>query len=351
MNRLRIVNSGLRGARENLALTEALCRLHRAGAAAETLRFQRFPAAAIIGRHQVLAREVDLAYCAARGIGTARRMTGGGAIVMGPGILGWELILSRRHLPQDLGAVSRVICTAVAAGLRRLGVAAAYRPRNDVEVEGRKICGTGGYFDGDTLVFQGTVLAELDLALLTGALRLPVGKLGKRGLESLKDRVCDLKSWRGQGVAPGEIEAALAEEIALALGAPAEAGAVTAAEEALAGEVFAAEIGQDSFVAGQDDALATGGALRCHRQSLPGGEIVISLKPRQGGLVDQVLITGDFFVTPPRVIADLEAHLRGCPLEAMGGTAAQFLAARGAGFLGLGAADMVAAIAAAGASA
>mgnify|MGYP000555928568 CR=1 FL=1 len=46
----------------------------------DTLRFQHFPPSAIIGRHQILAREVDLEWCAGHDVAIARRMTGGGAI-------------------------------------------------------------------------------------------------------------------------------------------------------------------------------------------------------------------------------------------------------------------------------
>ena len=75
---LRIVDSGLRDARFNLSLTEALSRGRAAGTTPDTLRFQHFPPSAIIGRHQLLHREVDLDWTAAHRVQTARRMTGGG---------------------------------------------------------------------------------------------------------------------------------------------------------------------------------------------------------------------------------------------------------------------------------
>ncbi|NIM69535.1 MAG: lipoate--protein ligase family protein, partial [Xanthomonadales bacterium] len=36
--------------------------------------------------------------------------------------------------------------------------------------------------------------------------------------------------------------------------------------------------------------------------------------------IGSVLITGDFFVTPPRVVYDLEGVLRGLPLDRLPGT-------------------------------
>lgn len=343
---LRVIDSGLRTARENLALTQALALGHRAKTSPDTLRFQHFPASAIIGRHQILKREVDLDWTRLNNVATARRMTGGGAIVMGPGILGWELIVSRAHAPQALADVSRFVCTGVADGLKGLGVNAAYRERNDIEVDGRKISGTGGYFDGDTLVFQGTVLVELDRNLLTNALRLPAHKLGKRGLAALEERICDLRDCLGAAPSMQDASACVGRGIAAALGFERIAADVTQEEDRAAREVFIAEIGTEAFVTGAHDALAAGRSLHVARRVTPGGsmEVAISLRPGTEGIVDQLLVAGDFFVTPPRIVADLEAHLRGRPVRHLAATSAVFLSERNAAFLGAAQSDMVAAI-------
>lgn len=349
MKTLRIVDSGLRNARENLSLTEALCRGHRAGTTPNTFRFQHFPPSAIIGRHQLLHREVNLDWVKANGVATARRMTGGGAIVMGPGILGWELILSRKILPMNLGEISALICNGVAAGLGSFGLNATYRPRNDVEIEGRKISGTGGYFDGDTLVFQGTVLMALDLELLTHALHLPAHKLGKRGLESLSDRVGDLKRFLGTVPSVEAVEAALATHIGKALNLAPNPAALTDAEEASAHAIHTQDIGTDTFVSGLDDASPREGTIQRATHPTPGGVIDVAIKLRDGtaNIVDQVMITGDFFATSPYVIANLEAHLRHHPAQHLPVLAHAFLGLHDARFLGISATDIATALAAA----
>ena len=59
--------------------------------------------------------------------------------------------------------LAREICNAAAAeGFQELGVDAKFSPRNDIEVGGRKISGTGGFFDGDILIYQGTVLVDMN---------------------------------------------------------------------------------------------------------------------------------------------------------------------------------------------
>lgn len=344
---MRVVDSGLRSAREHLSLTEALCARRRIDASPDTLRFQHFPRAAIVGRHQRVERELNLDWIAARGVETARRMTGGGAIVMGPGILGWELVISRARAPAALADVTREICAGVAEGLLRLGADAAFRPRNDIEVAGRKISGTGGYFDGPALVFQGTVLLELDRDLLLGALASPERKLGKRGLEALGDRVCDLKDVLGSTPAMRLVEDHLADRVAARLGMDAAKGDLRDDELADARAIFTNEIGTEAFVLGLDDVRAAQGETRVVTREGLGGAIEVALRMRDGGeaIVESALIAGDFFVTPPRAVADLEARLRGVSARGVEAAAREFLASSGATFHGFEQSDIVSAIA------
>ena len=60
-----------------------------------------------------------------RNLSVVRRITGGGAIFMEPGLLGWELAFSRKTLGvSSLPELTREICEAAAEGISRLGVAA-----------------------------------------------------------------------------------------------------------------------------------------------------------------------------------------------------------------------------------
>ncbi len=174
----RVIDTGVRPCRAQMAFDQALIEGHRAGTTPDTIRFLTFPPSVLVGRHQAISQELNLPACHAAGVGIGRRVTGGGALYLDEGQFGWEIVASRSALGlTDLGQVARAFCEAAADGLSRLGIAARYRPRNDIEVDGRKISGTGGFFDGDTIFYQGTVLVDMDGARMASLLNIPAAKL------------------------------------------------------------------------------------------------------------------------------------------------------------------------------
>ena len=123
MKRFRVIDTGIRDGRRQIAFDQAMIDAHKDGAIPDTIRFLRFPPTALVGRHQAISREVRVEHCRTNGIGITRRITGGGAIYFDEGQLGWELVFSRATLGiASLAELARVICEAAAAGLCRLGI-------------------------------------------------------------------------------------------------------------------------------------------------------------------------------------------------------------------------------------
>ncbi len=343
----RIIDTGVREGRSNIAFDAALIELRQQGLVPDTIRFLRFPPTALIGRHQDLSREINLDFCRDDRVGTVRRITGGGAIYLDEGQLGWELVFHRSALGiAALPDLAREICDAAAAGLSELGVEAKFRPRNDIEVGGRKISGTGGFFDGDILIYQGTVLVDMNPAQMVRALNIPEAKVSKHELDSAEKRVVTLKELLGDELPDIEtIKAALIKGFTEGLGIAAEPGSITGAEEALAQRIFEEEIGTDDFVAEIDNPGGSDQLLEGTHTG-PGGTIdtFVKLEGPTHGLVQRALITGDFFVTPPRVVFDLEAALAGTRLDDVEDTVTKFFAETDIDMLSVGAADFVASI-------
>jgi lipoate-protein ligase A len=344
----RIIDTGVREGRSNIAFDAALIELRQQDKVPDTIRFMRFPPTALIGRHQDLSREINLDYCAEDGVGTVRRMTGGGAIYLDEGQLGWELVFHRSSLGiAALPDIAREICNAAAAGISELGVDARFRPRNDIEVDGRKISGTGGFFDGDILIYQGTVLVDMNAEQMVKALNVPRDKVEKHKLDSAAQRVVTLKELLGDDLPSMEtIKAALLKGFTEGFGIGAEPGEITEAEETLAKEHYDSEIGTDEFVAEIDNPADSGDVL-AGTHTGAGGTInsFAKLEGPTRQILQRVLISGDFFVTPPRVVFDLEAHLQGSRLAEIEPRIKQFFEETDIGMLSVTSDDFSASIA------
>src|SRR3989304_5284878 len=98
---------------------------------------------------------------------------------------------------------------AAALGLRHLGVRAYFRPRNDIETQGRKISGTGGTELSGAILFQGTLLVDFDVDEMLRSLRIPTEKLQNKEIESVKERVTCLKWELGRAPSIQTIKASL----------------------------------------------------------------------------------------------------------------------------------------------
>jgi lipoate-protein ligase A len=184
----------------------------------------------------------DVAYCRGAGIEIARRVTGGGAVYMSPGMLAWDVLVDRLELGQDLAAATAGVCGGVAAGLSRLGLTARFRGPNDIQVGGRKISGSAGYIAGRVAVLQGTVLVADDVPVMARALRLPEA--------ALRERVTCLAAELGASPALPAIVDCMTVGLAAALGCEPAPSQPRDDELALCNKLLCEEIGTDAYVAG-----------------------------------------------------------------------------------------------------
>lgn len=338
MTPFRLIDSGVAEGRRQIAYDAALTELHEAGRVPDTLRFLRFPPTVLIGLHQSMLREVNVARCRDEGVDLVRRVSGGGAIYLDEGQVGWELVFRRGTLPgTDLGGIARMICEAVAGGLSdAFGIDARFRPRNDIEVAGRKLSGTGGFWQGDTMVYQGTVLVDMDAGRVRDLLNVPAAKLARHGAADAGDRLVTLKALLGAAPPVGAVQEAVRQGLQSRLGIVAAPATPTPEEIALTEAKLTREIGTEGFVMGEPDPV--GEDIATATATHPGGTLRADLRlegPPGGRRIREALITGDFFVAPPRIILDLEAHLRGLPAPEAAAATQAFFATNPAGTLSL----------------
>lgn len=308
----RMLDTGKRTAAENMCLDEAILEARSQGMVPNTLRFLQFrPHCALVGFHQSVEQEIRQEYCRQFNIDINRRVTGGGAIYFGEDALGWELIAGKDVASRDILTLYRTLSEAAVSGLKSLGVDAAFRPVNDIEVRGRKISGTGGTEVREAFLFQGTLLIDLDIRVMLRALRIPAEKLQDKEIDALKERMTCLKWELGEIPPMKAVKAAIAGGFSKTFGVECIPDGLTKWEQ----EYLHRHL--EKFTS-TDWIYKTGRSLKDDRllysvYKASGGLIRISL------LVDDlrdrikmILITGDFFAYPQRAVFDLEARLKNC---------------------------------------
>ena len=208
IKKLRVIDTGHLSAAENMALDAAILEARELDLIPDTLRFLSFkPHCALVGSFQSINKELRLDYCKEDLIEINRRLTGGGALYWGESDVGWEFFSTKESFNRCLNYEQyyELFCSAAAAGINKFGLKSAFRPRNDIEIDGRKISGSGGTSLKNAFMFQGTLLVDLDIEIMLKTLRVPVEKLKFSEINSLKDRLTWLSRELGYCPKRGDI--------------------------------------------------------------------------------------------------------------------------------------------------
>ncbi len=298
-----------------LASEEVLTKRVGEGRSPTSARLNIFdPPAVLVGFSQDVFEEVNVELAKSMGFEIGRRPTGGGAIVMNEGSPGWEIWIPRSFpgLPSDVEGMYRFLSRVPVEMLKELGVEARYRPKNDIEVGGRKVSGTGLYTIGNGVMYCGTVLIDLDVELMAKLLKIPIEKLSDKGIESLRQRVVTLKEILGYTPKPRDLLEALAKAVEKALGLEIVEGELSEEEMEEIREVEK-RYRSEEWIYGFR--RATGFERVCTYKTRA-GLIRVHVKVVEG-VLEQVMITGDFFAYPQRAVLDLEAFIKHSPVEAI----------------------------------
>ena len=146
----------------------------------------------IFGRNQVLENEVNLEYCREHGVKVVQRKSGGGCVYSDKGNIMISYVSSRGV---ERGVVTDVFdryLTELTSCLRSLGLEAEKSGRNDILVEGRKVSGNAFHQLPDRSIVHGTLLYATDMDALEIAIRPPVEKLERHGVQSVRQRVVNI---------------------------------------------------------------------------------------------------------------------------------------------------------------
>lgn len=143
----------------------------------------------VIGRNQNAWKECKLQELEVDGGHLARRLSGGGAVFHDLGNLNFTFLINKKDY--DVERQLQVILKAVES----LGILAEKSGRNDITVEGKKFSGNAFYNQGENAYHHGTLLIDVDMGKMSKYLNVSVDKLTSKGVDSVKSRVTNLKTY------------------------------------------------------------------------------------------------------------------------------------------------------------
>lgn len=233
----------------------------------------------IIGRNQLLEREINVEFCRENGVNIIRRKSGGGAVVADMNNIMFSYVTSS----DDVCSTFESYTSMIARALQQLGLDASNNSRNDILIGSRKVSGNAYYHLPGRSIVHGTMLYDYDPVLMANTLRPSKSKLSSHGVQSARSRVTTIREHQPSL----SIEDFLSHIIKTVSNG--EKPMVLTADDIKAIE----EIEQDYYAPGWFEGKNPKGTVN-HSERLDGiGEIGVSIGLDKG-CISTVELTGDF---------------------------------------------------------
>ena len=168
----------------------------------------------VLPRSRVAGREVHLDRCLADGVPVVVRPSGGGAVVLSPGVVAASVVAAVDPAPQFPEPYFRAFGTATAMALAACGAPGlVVRGVSDLCFDDRKVAGSALRLWRGRVLYQLSVLVDPDLALFERYLPLPSRAPDYRRGRAHADFVTTLRA-TGCRAGVGEVAAALSGALA-----------------------------------------------------------------------------------------------------------------------------------------
>ncbi len=200
----RIIRDKAYTAPMGLALDEALLKSVEERKSPNILRFYFFSRPSVVIGHSQDISDVNLEFIERNSMSVTRRMTGGGAIIMGcpewHSQIGITLIvLDDGTYPSKISQKFELLNRGVLLGLKALNINADYcLETTDIVVKGRKIAGSGIHSTYSTFLFHSTILVDYDIHTMLRVINFPEEKINEALLKKMENGYTTVKKELGQ---------------------------------------------------------------------------------------------------------------------------------------------------------
>ncbi|RMF94936.1 MAG: hypothetical protein D6734_06665 [Candidatus Schekmanbacteria bacterium] len=272
------------------------------------LHLYRFEPSAIVGKYQDIRAALKIDRCKELGIHYNRRSTGGGTVIMGPKAVALGFGISLKH-PAMQGGIKGIFNTMSQILIRTLadfGIKGSFRPKNDLEVNGKKIAGLSASADvDDAILFHTSLLIDFDINLMLEIMNTPVEKIYDKGYSCFSERMTTMEKEIGEKIDVEVVMESLKKSFEKQFGVVFEEDELSDWEKQKVKWFDAKRYRDEKWIfSKRHPKYKMGEGLL----KTPGGllQVYISLA---GGVIENLMITGDFFSTGED-INRLESNLK-----------------------------------------
>lgn len=145
----------------------------------------------VIGKHQNTIEEINKEYIEEKGINVVRRLSGGGAVYHDLNNLNYTIISAKT---EGQAFDFKTFSSPVIEVLEKLGVKAEFTGRNDLVIDEKKFCGNAQAYAKGRMMHHGCLLFDVDLGVLSKALKVSADKIESKGVKSVRSRVTNILS-------------------------------------------------------------------------------------------------------------------------------------------------------------
>jgi len=278
-----------------------------------------------LGFHQELGREIDLEYCKKMELPIIRRSQGGGATYLNSNQVFYQVVASKEStiIPVRAEELFEKLLRAPVLVYRRLGLAAEFKPINDVVVGGRKISGSGAGLIDSAVVLVGNIILDLDYESMSHVLKVPSEKFRGKMAKTMSEWVTSLKRELGHVPEVESIKGLIAEAFEEVLGINLQKAETNEEERRIWEEEVKSkhrltewlQMGGGRRLSDSLRAVKIAGDIHVAEVDHKAAKLIRVRAELQGQEIQDISITGDFFMMPEETILHLEAALKGTRLE------------------------------------
>jgi len=275
-----------------------------------------------IGVNEDPYQVLDVDFCRANQIVTRRRVNGGGAIyaAQGSAFMVFYLPADLPGVPTSAAEAFPLILGHVAESICEIfGVAASYRPLNDVEIDGRKLIATSLKLESGVFTFRILINVKgMNTDIAAKAMPMAPEKVRDKKHKDLGSRYTWLEKELGRPVTHQELAAWVSTSVRRAFGVVKQVpGELSTVERGYADD-FSDQLNSDAWFYDKSEAtrylpVQRAGDYICRgREKAPAGLIWLSFLLRDGHIV-QAIVNGDWHPRPTDSVTWLEAGFEGLP--------------------------------------